>query len=498
MNLKTAALLCLLGFAAAARPASDSSPASDLSAGWTAFAEGNFPAAIEAARAALKGVPDDPDALLLWGRAALSSGDLQTGTGALRRLTGKRGTMEDHRLLAMAYRMAGREVEARAELDRAEKAPGATVEALYALAWETEGASPRAALLRRLQKEFPAQAPRIGEEAAAWEALGPRSLNRRLSPSSDAAEVPLKTLYDLEWAVARVPSGEEIWLLVDTACPRTVLSRETAERLGLNTVPASRPLPGAYPGSPPPVVTVLQRLELGPLSVENVVAVVVDDSPGLLRFREGRTVLKGILGMDLLRGLKVRLDRQKNRLRLLPASAPLERFLEGDPASWSAYPAYDVHGQVFVPTALGAKSKVLGLLATGCSYVLASEAALPGTGLKADSKRVLSLAPTSFFHMPDQSVGTSYAAMDRVRRGSLGWIEACLPSVGNVRTVPKDARVGFGPATGVLTDLLVYPGGLGAEIPAAAVVGKKLTDFYAIALDLPAGKMYLKRVLFAH
>jgi hypothetical protein len=497
VNFRIAAVLAIFCLSAAAQGSKEPPAAPDLSEGWKAFADEDYPAAIESAREALKGSPGSPEALLLWGRAALSSGDLSTGTGALRMLTAKRGTMEDRRLLALAYSMAGRRAEARAELELAERAPGATAADLYALAWETDEAPRRALLLRRLEKEFPAEAGGIAAEAAVWEALGARSLNRLLSPSPDGAEVPLKTLYDLEWAVTRVPQGEEIWLLVDTACPRTVLSRETAERLKLKTIQASRPLPGAYPGTSPPDFALLDRLELGPLSAENVVAVVVDDSPGLLRFREGRTVLKGILGMDLLRGLKVRFDRQENRLRLLPASAPVERLLDGDPASWSSYPAFDVHGQVFVPTALGAKSRALGLLATGCTYVLAAEAALPGTGLKADSKHAFSLAPSSFFYMPGHSVGTSYAAMDRVRRGSLGWMEECLPPMGNVRTVPKDARVGFGPAMGILVDLPLYPGALGAEVPAATVLGKKLTDFYAIALDLPAGRMYLKQVLFA-
>ncbi len=497
MRHRLAAFLVILHLALAAQTAPEIPKGQALSEGWKAFAGGDYPAAVQSARAALKGSPGDPEALLLWGRAALASGDLSTGTGALRMLAGKSGTAKDHRLLALAYAMAGRYAEARAERELAEKAPGASAEDLYALAWETEEAPRRAALLRRLEKEFPAEAQGVGAEAAAWEALGGAVLNRLSSLPSEGAEVPLKTLYDLEWAVAKAPSGEELWLLVDTACPRTVLSRETAERLGLKATLASRPLPGAYPQTPPPAYTLLPRLGLGPLSAENVVAVVVEDSPGLLRFREGRTVLKGILGMDLLRGLKVRFDRQKNLLRLLPPSAPPEKLLDGDPASWSAYPAFDVHGQVFVPTALGDKARALGLLATGCTYVLASEAALPGTGLRAESKHAFSLAPSSFFNMPGHSVGTSYAAMDRVRHGSLGWMEECLPPVGNVRTVPKDARVGFGPALGVLTDLPLYPGPLGAEVPAATVIGKKLTDFYAVALDLPGGKMYLKQVLFA-
>lgn len=50
---------------------------------------------------------------------------------------------------------------------------------------------------------------------------------------------------------------------------------------------------------------------------------------------------------------------------------------------------------------------------------------------------------------------------------------------------------------GVLPDLPLYPGPLGAEVPAATVIGKERRDFYAVALDLPAGRMYLKKVLFA-
>jgi hypothetical protein len=498
MALRTAAVLALISLAAAAQTATAPPAGPDLAAGWRAFAEGDAPAAIDAARAALKTSPGHPEALLLWGRSSLSAGDLQTGTGALRMLAGKRGTLDDLRLQALAHSMAGRWSDARAALDQAEKAPGATAEGLYALSWLTEEASRRGALLRRVEREFPAEAKGVSEEAAYWESKGPRLLNRVASPlPAEGAEVPLRTLYDLEWAAAKTSSGEEIWLLVDTACPRTVLSRETAERMGLGVVPASRPLPGAFAGAPAPAYTTLDRLDLGPVTLENVVAIVVDDSPGLLRFREGRTVLKGILGMDLLRGCKVRFDRQKNVLRLFSASIPVDRLLDGDPASWTAYPAFDVHGQVFVPTALGSKTEVLGLLSTGCTHVLATEAALPGTGLQASSRNAFSLAPSSFFGMPDRAAGTSIASVERVRHGSLGWMEECLAAVGNVRTVPKDAKVGFGPAVGILTDLPLYPAPLGAEVPASTVVGKKLTDFYAIALDLPGGKMYLRRVLFA-
>jgi hypothetical protein len=151
-----------------------------------------------------------------------------------------------------------------------------------------------------------------------------------------------------------------------------------------------------------------------------------------------------------------------------------------------------------VPSSLGSKSPVLGLLATGCLYALATEAALPGSGLFADSKNAVNLsfgalsAPTA--------AGASTAPAPGVASASpqvIGWIEEALPPAGRVRTIPKNAEVGFAGARFAVKDLPVYPGALGSDLPAAVVIGRKITDFFALAWDPAAGKLYVKQVLFA-
>lgn len=487
------AFVCL----GAATPASEPAVGRpDLTKGWASFKEGSYADSMAAALVAARSTPGDPEALELWARSAMAAGEPGKAIPALNQLVARRGTARDLRLLALAQAMTGDAAASRATLLKAEEGKDPTPTDLYDLSWERDDTIGRLALLKRSAAAFPTEAPLLASEIAYWEARSPGALRALAAPlPAEGASVKLKTLYDGEWAVASL-GGEEIWLLVDTAARQTVLSREVAERLKLSVVQAAHPLPGAFPQEPAPAYTCLDSLDLGPVKFLRVPALVVDDSARILRYREGRNVLKGILGMDLLRGMKVRFDRQKNVLRLLPAGASLAALLDGDRTGWGEYRAFPVHDQVFVDSLLGQKNGLLGLLATGCTYVLARETALPGTGLRADSKLLVNLSFTNFV-TPASPVGEAAAGNSIARPILLGWLEECLPPVGTVRTVPKEGIVGFGPAKGVISDLPLFPASLGAEVPAQVVIGKKLTDFYAIALDLPAGKMYLKQVLFA-
>ncbi len=301
----------------------------------------------------------------------------------------------------------------------------------------------------------------------------------------------------MEWVVCKTGSGKELWLMVDTSCRQTILSKETAEKLNLTVVQGAYPPAGAYPKEPPHAYSVLDSLDFGGYKVDNIPVLVVDDNPATLKYREGRNVLKGILGMDLLEGLKVRFDRHHNVFHILPGDAPLDKLLGGKAGEWHELPAFSVYNQVFVPSSLGTKAKVVALFDTGCSLVLAQADALPGSGLEADSRKITSLAPRTNFNIPDQAVGTPMSKMERMRPQVLGWLEECLPMVGNVRTIPNDAAVGFGPNKFKFRDLPVYPYPVGSDVPAAVVLGRKVTDFFAVALDLSSGKLYFKQVLFA-
>lgn len=482
-----------------------------LEKGWKAYKSADYPAALEAARQARLAGPTDPAAAELWGRAALASGDPAKAVPALAALGAQRGTLDDYRLLATAFAMAGRAKESEGALLKAESGRSPTAEGLYALASQKPDVATRLALLKRISKDFPAAASSLAAEISFWEPRGSQALRAPAAPlAADGVTVKLKTLFDAEWAIGTAASGEEIWLMVDTASRTTVLSRDTAARLKLPTFQAAFAPAGAYAGEAAPLCTLLDSVDLGGWKVQNVPAVVVDDAPGILNYREGRGVLKGILGMDVLAGLKVRYDRQKNVLRILPAGASAETLLDGKPGEWTEIPGFFVDGQVLVGSSLGTKAPVLGLLATGCTFVLASDAAIPGSGLSADSRNTVNLsfgtmagpgdASSPFESSLPSGASTSPQAapgVPSVKPQPLGWLGECLPAPGNVRTVPKGALVGMGQARFDIRDLPLYPAALGGSVPAPVVIGKKITDFFAIALDLGTGKVYTKQVLFA-
>ena len=468
-----------------------------LDKAWSDFQSADYMPSLRAAMEIRRNAPNDLSAAELWARASLASGEPSSAIGALKVLASQRGTIDDYRMLALALSLAGRAKEAADALASAEQAKASGPQSLYALSWLKPDAAGRLALIKRVAQEFPSAAAALAPEIAFWEARSGALLRSPAQPlPAGGIQVKLKTLYDMEWAVCTTSSGEELWLMIDTSSRQTVLSKDTADRLKLPVVQAAFPVAGAYVQEPAPAYTFLDSLDIGPYKVQNVPALVVEDPQGVLNYREGRNVLKGILGMDLLRGLKVRFDRQKDILTLLPPDAPLEALLDGKPSEWKDFPAFVAYDQVFVHSVLGSKNPVLGLLDTGCLFVMAYEQAIPGSGLVADSKNSHNLNYENFVMPIVAPVGEHAAGMTQIRPQVLGWIDECLLPAGAVRTVPKDAQIGFGPAKFSLRDLPLYPRPLGSDIPAPVVIGRKITDFYAIALDLNAGKMYVKQVLF--
>lgn len=490
-------------FAQAPAPAPPANPAEK---GWTAYKAGDLGAAMVAARDALKTSPGDPQVLELFGRCSLAMAEPAGAAGALNMLCAKRGTLSDFMLLAAAYEMGGKLAESQQALEKAEKGKEPSAESLYALAYRKGDATGRTALLKRIVADFPAQAQALAPEVAFWAGKGEARLRQLPAIPPTGVTIPLKTLYSNEWAPCKTAGGEELWLMVDTAARETILSKDTAEKLKLPVVPLGLP-PSGSGTSAGLGLTIIEKLDFEGLQITNIPVLVVDDPGGLLLYREGRAVLKGILGMDLLRGLKVRIDRQKNQLRLYPKDAPLGALLDGDPSSWKDAPAFALHDQTVVKSSLGSRSPALGLLATGCSLVLAPEGTLTGTGLRPDSKNTVDLTAAGEMELDQNAkagsfystgaAGGAHSSVGQTRKQVLGWLDVALPPVGKVRTVPKASEVGFGGGKFQINDLPIYPGTVGEPVPATVIVGKKITDFFALALDLPSGKVYFKQVLFA-
>jgi len=516
-------VMLLVSFAAGAEgPDPAAALQETVKKGREAFESGDYLSAQELSQAAIKLDRTSPDALELFGRTHLAVGDPHTARGALNFLAVKRGTVEDYRLLALAHTMSGNPSGAAAALLKAEAAKAPTPEGLYALTWAKGTGRERADLLRRIVGEFPAAGGALAPEIAFWEGRKDLSLGQPgAAPGKEGIVLKLKTLYDMEWLACNAGSAEgeeEVWLMVDTASRLTLLPRVTVEKLRLPTVLAAYPLPGAYPQEPAREYGVIGTLDFGPHRVSNVLFQVVEDEPGTLKYREGRQVLKGILGMDLLRDLQVHFDRKESELRLFPKGTPLQTLLGEDPKPWMEIPAFDVYGQLFTKSSLGEKSTALALLATGCSLVMVNDRQLPGTGLETDSKNIIDLTPSGRLAMSPtgatQGSGGSFKSgyqtggeisgrgafqdMGRLRSVLLGWLDEALPMVGKVRSIKGAAPVGLGSGTFQIQSLPVYPEPVGAEFQAAVILGRKITDYYAIAWDLDSGKLYAKQVLFAN
>ncbi len=501
MRLRTlliAAISCLLCLAAlSAQPQAAKKAASSLEKGWNAYKSADYSAALDAARTAQREDPGNPSVLELWGRTNLAMGQPRMALGALNILCRKRGTVQDYRLLALADTMAGRAKPAAAALQKAEAGKDPTPEGLYALAWDKPTAKGRLALLEKIAKDFPKASPALKAEIDFWKGHAGATLREPAKALPDGGvEIKLKTLFNMEWVVCKTGSGKEIWLMVDTAARHTVVSQATAKTLGLQPVQAAYKVPGAYPEEPAPRYSLLDTLDLGSYKISNVPVTIVKDEAGTLNVRAGRNVLKGILGMDILKGLKIRFNRHKNVLSLFPASAPMSLLMDGKADKWHEVPAYLVYGQILVPSSLGNKHKLLALFDTGCSFVLAQADALNGSGVQATSRTMIDLSAGPQEVIPDEMGGSAKDKRDLMRSQILGWLEEVLPMVGATRTVPKDTDVTLGNMTFKIRDLPVYPQPLGGEVPISVVVGRKITDFFAVAMDLSTGKLYIKQVLF--
>ncbi len=473
--------------------------------GREAFDGGDYLSAVEISKDASKLDRTNPDALELFGLAHLAVGDPGTAKGALQFLTAKRGTARDFILLALAKSMAGDTKGAERTLKKAEAAKGFTAEDLYALAWQKPDGAGRLEMLKRTAAELPPSAGSLAPEIAFWE--GRKNIQLRKPDGAlgaGGATLKMKTLYGLEWVSCRAGDDKEVYLLVDTASRITLLPRVTVEKLGLTTVKSLFKVPGAYPQEDPPEYGIIDALDFGGYRITNVPFQVVEDESGTLKYREGRQVLKGILGMDLLRNLQVNFDRKENELRLYPAGTPLPTLLASEPKEWIEIPAFSVYDQMYIKSGLGEKRTVLSLVATGCTLVMVTEGQLSGSGLKTDSKNLIDLTPSGRLLMSPTNTASqtsdigrnTFQEMSRLRSLVLGWLDEALPMVGTVRSVNGSADVGLGGGTFQIQSLPIYPNPVGGEFEAALVMGRKITDYYAMAWDLDSGKLYIKQVLF--
>jgi len=512
-------LVLCLGIATAAmaeEPETKKKPSIEqiLSEGRTAL-EAAQPA--EALMILRKGIRSrSPEAYELYSRALMNAGKPDKAVSMLKRLVGVRGTQSDYLLLALAHSMAGQRAGAAEALESARTAKEPTLEGTCSLAWQTDDTTRRAEILREAAKAFPANAAALNAEAAFWKARkGLRLREPAAAVPPEGVVLKLKTLYNLEWAVAKTDEGKEIWLLVDTACRRTVLSRYAAEKLDLEVVRSAAPLPGAYADEPAPEYAFVQSLDFKTHKVRNVPVLVVEDESGTLKYREGYAVLKGILGMDLLRGMKFAFDRKENELRLYPWGTPPEKMISGKISEWATIDAYPVHDQWFIESSVGNKDDVLGLLTTGCTLVMATEPFLEGADLKPQSKNLLDLTPGGRFTMEKTvntrggrssgASGTSFTAgsvtgnmgeMDRTRTVVLGWMDECLPLAGKIKTIPTTSSVGLGVNKFQIPTLPCYPRPIGGDVKGCTVIGRQITDFFSMVFDPAANKIYLKQVLF--
>lgn len=273
-------------------------------------------AAFAEARRALERIPDDPVLVADAAALALAAGDPEAALGWYAKL---RGLAPEHaRSVALTIaggvaasadrrRAAGRNAETLALLEQAlgvfPEDVGLLVRAAQALSalGRPHEAARHAARAARLDASYRSL-------AAAYERAA-----RRASAPTSRLEIP----FDPRTRVirARAFAGRHpLQMVVDTGASHTTIPSSVARALGLVRGDEPRVRVDTAGGTLEAPMVTLDRLRIGPIRVHSL-PVVVLDLPGDLAG-------KGLLGLDVLRRLHVRIDGEGHRLILQRPSRP--------------------------------------------------------------------------------------------------------------------------------------------------------------------------------
>ena len=191
--------------------------------------------------------------------------------------------------------------------------------------------------------------------------------------------VPFQTISNHIWLHAVLNHKEQVTLLLDTGTAHTLITPDTARRLGLSPTAetpkqALRVLGGHQVEVP---VVLLASVTVGQTAVQNVPVGVAASFPDIL-------LVDGLLGADILRHFTLTLDYAASRLTLVPQGPQVP-----SPATLAASRGV-VHGpiplrlgpsHVLVQAVLNGQEPVTLLLDTGASHTLLTPAIARRLGL---------------------------------------------------------------------------------------------------------------------
>ena len=191
--------------------------------------------------------------------------------------------------------------------------------------------------------------------------------------------VPFQTIHNHIWLHAVLNHREQVTLLLDTGTAHTLITPDTAKRLGLSPTAetpkqALRVLGGHQVEVP---LILLASVAVGQTAVRNVPVGVVASFPDVL-------LVDGLLGADVLRHFTLTLDYAASRLTLVP-----QGLQPPSPATLAAARGV-VHGpiplrlgppHVLVRAVLHGQEPVSLLLDTGASHTLLTPAIARRLGL---------------------------------------------------------------------------------------------------------------------
>ncbi len=134
------------------------------------------------------------------------------------------------------------------------------------------------------------------------------------APGSTAARIDRVGLPRIDMAV----NGQAIDAVFDTGASLTVLSAETARRLGVEALSGTTPIGNGVDTTVPARVGIAARIEVAGNVVENVPVLIIDDAQLTFPQVPGGYDIKAILGMPVMRALgRLRMERA-GRLVVLP------------------------------------------------------------------------------------------------------------------------------------------------------------------------------------
>jgi len=211
--------------------------------------------------------------------------------------------------------------------------------------------------------------------------------------------VPFQTIYNHIWLPAVLNHKEQVTLLLDTGTAHTLITPDTARRLGLSPTAETpkqtlRVLGGHQVEVP---VVLLTSVTVGQTAVQNVPVGVVASFPDILP-------VDGLLGADILRHFTLTLDYAASRLTLVPQGLQVP-----SPARLAASRGV-VHGpiplrlgssHVLVRAVLNGQEPVTLLLDTGASHTLLTPVIARRLGLSPTAD-----APTKTLNTADGQLHT--------------------------------------------------------------------------------------------